>query len=422
MYRFILIVAVFLSTKAIAQLQAGMYKPDNRLEHGGLEIYPGNKFSFLDMRSDGCLLWGKYEGMWTLSGDTLTLQWQSEEMNDIDSSGKPVSLPGIRYAIQQRQFIVSGHQLSYIDPEEKDFFRNWGNFRLLKGNNKSTIHMNDADRFLELMRILNTWETGDAQKQAVLSIIDSFDDINYVWSERNLLRLLASQRTITAVDIPGIGYRQQDVPEKAAALKACLTRVVEQGGDLHAKLGLYKAPILFFAESPALFEHLCQLGLDPNERLRGSGFEGYPYFMLHHDFHIESYRTAKRFGFAIDHPIDEGKNLLHLFFSRFIEFDLAPLRELMQDLDRFKNIPDPVTGLTPLQAYVLGVECNEFSYPIISFMLESGFDKRAGTLQPAFAGDVEVPTDCTAYDLVKQKYTQYKPNEWVKKVLALLKL
>lgn len=281
--------------------------------------------------------------------------------------------------------------------------------------------MNDAARFQELIQVLDKWETGDAPKEAVLALIDSFDDINYVWNDRNLLRLLSSQRTVTTVNIPGIGYRQQDTPEKTEALCACLSRVVERGADTQAKLGIYKAPLLFFAESPALFEHLCRLGLDPNERLKGSGFEGYPYFMLHHDFHIESYRTAKKFGFVIDHPIDAGRNLLQLFFSRFIEFDPEPLRELMEDMDRFKNIPDPVTGLTPLQTYVSGVDCNQFSYPIIVFMLDNGFDKNAVTQQPAWAGDFEMPLYSTAYDILKQKYTVYKPDEWVKKILALLK-
>lgn len=280
--------------------------------------------------------------------------------------------------------------------------------------------MNDAARFQELIRILNGWENGEAEKEAVLSLIDSFDDINYVWNDRNLLRLLASQRTVTAIDIPGIGYRQVDVPQKTDALRACLGRVVERGGDLHAKLGLYQAPILFFAESPALFEELCRLGADPNERLSGSGYEGYPYFMLHHDFHLESYRTTKKFGFDIDHPIDGGRNLLHLFFSRFIEFDIGPFGELVQDLDRMKNIPDPVTGLTPLQTYVSAVDCSQFSYGIISFMLDTGFDKRAGTLQLSYAGDAEVPEGSTAYDILKQKYTQYKPDEWMKKIMALI--
>lgn len=281
--------------------------------------------------------------------------------------------------------------------------------------------MNDNERFVQLEKALYPQQIRESERQLIINLLNSFDNINHVHNGVNLLRLIGSHTTTVVVNVPGVGYRNEVDPSKAQFFRECINRVLDRGINRDFKMGKYQAPLLFFVQDPRLFGHLCACGFDPNERLTDPDHEGYPYFMLHHDFSIDNYRVAKQFGFDPYLPIAEGKNLLQLFFSRFIEFDLSTLREFVDDFPAYKNVPNPTTGLTPLQTYLTAEGGNQFSYEIVRFLLAEGFDKNSKTEKAFFTSDFEIPQRSTALDILNLKYQAYKPGKWALETIALFK-
>ena len=277
----------------------------------------------------------------------------------------------------------------------------------------------DAEKFRQLTTLLRTID--ESKRVLIGETIDGFNDVNYVSDDSNLLRLICSQRTVTTINIPGVGYRQQQDPFKEQLLIQCINKVLDRGIDRGVKFGSYKAPILFFAEDPVLFTHLCEEGFDPNERLIQSGYEGYPFFMLHHHFEMNNYKVAKRFGFDPHFPLSRDKNLLQLFFSRFVDFNLDSLEELLIDFDSMKNIPDPVTGMAPIHTYIASVGANNFSYKTVGFLLQHGFDPNVKTEEAFFGSSFEVPAGSTSIDILNIYYSVFGSDEWKDKMQRLLR-
>ena len=279
-------------------------------------------------------------------------------------------------------------------------------------------NMTDKEKYIRISQILNSKEFGEEVFNEVSHLLASFDDINFNLHGDNLLKLFCKQSVSKIVYLTNGEYRHEIDTFKLVLIKMNINVLINKDVDKDHKMGLYNAPVLFFTEDPYIFRYVCELGFNPNERLKLSGYKGYPFFMLHHNYRKENYLTAKEFGFNIKQEISGDKNLLHLFFSKFIEFDVNTIEDLLNDFDENKNDYDTTSGFTPLMMYVSSIDENKYSYEVLEYLVNNGMDIKAKSIKTVWSSDYEIPIGSTVYDIIKIKNPIL--NEWDIKMLELL--
>ena len=236
----------------------------------------------------------------------------------------------------------------------------------------------------------------------IFESIKKISNINATYLDDNILKIICQGSCKKLIhDANGNSkqiFDETDFDNRKKIIDFC----IEKGIDTNAKFGRYIAPLLFYVEDENLFEYLCSIGFNPNERLTIEGFKGRPYFSLHHDFQINIFQLALKYGFDKNQKTQDNDEIIHLIFNRFIEFDTSTIVKLSEEFNTSKNIPSRI-GLTCLQLYVLRCDVSIYMIENIKKMLQLGFDKNYKTEKDVELSEHFIPAGSSAIDIFKMK-------------------
>jgi hypothetical protein len=260
----------------------------------------------------------------------------------------------------------------------------------------------DIEKLKQISELIRLVDKTESDYFNVSGLIKNIENINATYHEDNILKIICQGYCKTiATDENGNQkqiFDKRDFDYRKDFIDLCINK----GVDRDLKFGRYKAPLLFFVEDEYLFEYLCSIGFDPNERLITSGFEGRPYFSLHHDFQINIYHIALKYGFDKTQKTLDNQEIIHLIFKRFIEFETSTIEKLSEAFENSKNIPS-IEGLTCLQHYILGCDPSNYMIQNLKKMIELGFDKNFKTEMTIEISEYTFPKGSTAFDIFKTK-------------------
>ena len=267
----------------------------------------------------------------------------------------------------------------------------------------------DTDKLKNISEIIRKFEKNELDYQRIHEIIDGISDINSLYLDDNLLKIVCS-------GIYNHNFSQFELEHR----KQLIDIVLKKGIDKNFKFGRYSAPLLFYVENKNIFEYLCNVGFDPNERLTISGYEGRPYFSLHHDFHIDIFQIAQKYGFDKSEMTKDNDEIVHLIFNRFIEFDPEILSKIGLEFKETINIPSNL-GLSCFQLYVLQSDVSKFTIDNLKTLISTGFDKNYITQKEIAVSEYSFPKGSSSLDIFNAKCLNYNfDKEIVKEIESIL--
>jgi len=282
--------------------------------------------------------------------------------------------------------------------------------------------MKDEEIIKEIRTIIYNTDGSVEDYNRVIALLNQIENINITDSDCNLLRIVCTGICYKWIEKSPGEYESVFLERKYSNRRKYIDLIIKRGIDVDYKMGLYNAPLLFFVTDPSTFEYLCSIGFNPNERLALSGYEGYPYFSLHHDFSSKIYLIAKKYGFKPHQIISEGKtNLLHLFFSRFIETFEEEIEVILEDFEDQKNDIDS-SGKAPIHRFILGRNLtqegnikNNWNLRILKFLIEKGFDPNIRTKNEVSDSENTYPANSSVYDIyikMSNSYNEFTKNNY----------
>ena len=116
-----------MTSSAFCQFKIGVYRQSYKDRFIEITFAPKHKFTFYDTRNESCFSWGKIEGQWELSNDTLTLIYPSGYLiyDEIDVNKKFTQVN----TIEKKIYLISGNEINFIRAEGFYSKYDWGNFK-----------------------------------------------------------------------------------------------------------------------------------------------------------------------------------------------------------------------------------------------------------------------------------------------------
>jgi len=281
--------------------------------------------------------------------------------------------------------------------------------------------MKDTDKLKKISEIIRNSDKEEFDYQTIYDTIESITDINTLYVNDNVLKIVCEGYCVKVISNLNGGYDRIFDEADFNFRKKIIDLILIKNIDKNYKFGRYSAPLLFFVEDPNIFEYLCSIGFDPNERIKISDYEGRPYFSLHHDFSFDIYLIAKKYGFNKNEKTKDNDEIIHLIFNRFIEFDTNSIEFLSKEFESTINVPMR-SGLSCLQKYVINSDVSKYMIEMINKMLEFGFDKNYKAEKEIEFSEFIFPKGSTALDIFKIKCNNYKYDQTqVSQIEQLLK-
>lgn len=287
------------------------------------------------------------------------------------------------------------------------------------------IYSQDIQKYEQIENLLKSTTIID-KYDSISLLLAKIDNVNLKYKDENLLYILTRgnfKKNILDNSGKWIGY--EDDTLKINCIKNYIRIILDKGFDKKTKSSIYNAPILFYIEAPEIFEFLCELGFDPNERLSNS-FVGFPYFSLHSAFNWEIYEIAKKYGFNKDFKIPWENGYLTTFHRiiSFSDFNDEDLKKICFELKSQINTPNPETGLSPLMQFIISRDLNQFTYNHIKILLDNEADVNFLAQNTNDFGDQRhVVKGMTVIDIVDLKGPNNEDEEtkyWKEKTIELL--